>query len=1119
MSISSSFAAAVAAALCALPLLAQSTAPDFARDIQPVLKSACLPCHGDTAQGGLRLDSAEAIARGGKSGSAVIPANPAGSPLIQRLSASDRTLRMPPGGTLPAEQLSLLRAWIERGAAGLPSATTPVDFTRDIQPILSANCYRCHSGAQPKGQLRLDSKVLALNGGMSGAVIQPGHSQSSRLVHRVLGEGGEARMPFGGKPLTPDQIATLKSWIDQGATWPDDGKDATIEKHWAYVKPVRAPLPAVTKRDWIVNPIDAFVLARLEKEGLQPSPEASRETLIRRVSLDLIGLPPTPAEVDAFLSDSRPGAYDRLIDRLLASPHYGERWARPWLDLARYADTNGYEKDRRRSIWKFRDWVIGALNKDMPFDEFTIEQIAGDMLPNATEDQKIATGFHRNTQFNEEGGVDKDEAQYEVLVDRVNTTGTVWLGSSIGCSQCHNHKFDPFTQKEYYQLMAFLNNGAMMEKSYGDTSKKWIEPELDMPTQSQARRRDELKQEIDAIEKKLKTGTPQLDAEQAEWEQRLKAAEGQWTALAGATAKSSNGTTLTLQPDGSWLASGTNPDRDVYMVEAPAPNAKVTALRLEVLPDPSLPRQGPGRDAYGNFFLTEVTIEQVSKKGGAAEKLAVRTVKADGGRVPDRSKEKDAHLWIVDATRDDVRRPRQLVLKLDAPLRPRKGSALRVTLNQASDFPGQGIGRFRLSVSQDPEPEFITQIGATVRPLLAKAVAERSAEERKQIAEAYRLAAPSFKQDRERLTALRKELDALGIVNTLIFAERDSSETPSAKIRLRGSFLSPGETVYAGVPASLHPLPKDAPLNRLTLARWLVSRENPLTARVTVNRIWEQYFGRGIVETAEDFGSQGHRPSHPALLDWLAVEFMEKGWSQKAIHRAIVTSATYRQDSRVSPSLRERDPDNRLFARGPRFRMEAEMVRDVTLSAGGLLSAKIGGPSVFPYQPEGVWDIPYSDDKWEISKGEDRYRRGLYTFIRRTSPYPSLLVFDAPSREVCTARRPRTNTPLQSLTTLNDRGFFEAAQALARRVLAEAGPAAPDRAAYAFRICTSRKPKPEELARIVSAYEVDLKRFRERPEYAMQTAGVGDRSAAPERAAWTMVANILLNLDETLTKE
>jgi hypothetical protein len=982
-------------------------------------------------------------------------------------------------------------------------AAAQIDFATDIQPILRAYCYGCHQGDKAAANLRLDSKDGALAGGLSGKVIIPGSSRSSPILKRLLADDPKTRMPLGGSPVPPEKIELIANWIDRGAPWPDERKSPT---HWAYVAPVRPEIPKVRNHSWPRNPVDAFVLAKLESQRLTPSPEASRETLIRRVTLDLIGLPPAPEEIDRFVSDRSPDAYEQLVDRLLASPHYGERQARPWLDLARYADTNGYEADRRRSIWKYRDWVIQAFNRDLPYDRFTIEQIAGDMLPDAGVDERIATGFHRNTMFNEEGGVDKEEAYWETLVDRVNTTATVWLGTTLGCAQCHDHKYDPFTQKEYYQLLAFFNHGEYTSGS------RIIEPRLELPTTGQETRKKQLESEIRDLNQRLNTSTPELAREQADWEKSVGASGGSWITLLSASIRTMQGTILTRREDGTLSASGSNPRKETYEIEAVTTVNQITGIRLEAVPDPSLPRGGPGRDPYGNFVVTDFQVEAASPADPSRfEHVVFEEIQADNGKVNDKNARQ---LWTIDASREDERRPRQIVFTAASPF----GSGevrLRIRIRQDSEYGSQGLGRFRLSVTSSTDPNAIVSISHRLRPLLEIAEKDRTEEQKKELATYYRTVAPSLAAARRRVEAARKELNDLGIAATLVLGERSTSDPPAANLRIRGAFLSKGDLVYAGTPAALPPLSQNEPPSRLALAHWLTSRENPLTGRVAVNRFWELFFGRGLVETSEDFGSQGARPSHPELLDWLAVEFMERGWSIKAIQRLMVTSATYRQSSVLTASLFNRDPYNRLLARGPRFRMEAEMLRDAVLAASGLLSPKIGGLSVFPPQPPGIWNMPYNDDQWVESKGEDRYRRGLYTFVRRTAPYPSFLNFDAVSREICTVRRVRTNTPLQALTTLNDAAFFEAAQALARRVLAEAGPNARSRVTLAFRLCVARRPKPAELDRTQGWLHDERRFFESRPDDAARIAGVAD----PDLAAWTMLANVLLNMDETLTKE
>ncbi len=1006
-----------------------------------------------------------------------------------------------------------------------------VDYARDIKPILRTRCYECHGPQKRRGQLRLDLRAAALKGGDSGPAVIPGDSERSLLVRRVLGLDGDDRMPKDGDPLPAEHVALIRAWIDQGAFWPGDNAEtapAAAEQHWAYRRPVRPPLPDVRNDAWVRTPIDRFVLARLEKERLEPAPEAPIETLIRRVSLDLIGLPPSSADVEAVAADAaRDGvdaAYARLVDRLLASPHYGERWARPWLDLARYADSHGFEKDLPRVMWKYRDWVIDALNRDMPFNRFTIEQIAGDMLPGATIDQIIASGFHRNAMTNEEGGVDPEEARYEALVDRVNTTATVWLGTTLGCAQCHDHKYDPFSQSDYFRMMAFFTNTDYEVRKQADGT-RYSETVVQLPTPEQEDRRKAIQQEIDRLNERMKAESPARARRQAVWEQAMRSeASAAWKVLTPATVEATGGVVLTPAADGSVLASGPNPGDTTYTIQAAVTLPRVTAVRLEALPAPSLPKQGPGRDVYGNFQLNRIHI--ASSAGAPA--LTLKSIRADDAAgtadldsfFPKALSRDDRapRGWRIDASREEKRLPRQIVVTFEKPLVG--ATALWIQLTHEGGAVGQAIGRFRLSATSSTTPQRIVEIPGRLRPILAIAPTARTEQQRRELAASYRTVAAALKPTRDRLAELQKALRALGIPTALVMRERPSHDRPWAHVRRRGSFLDRGEQVYADVPDVLHPLPADRMPNRLGLAHWLVDEGNPLTARVAVNRAWEQVFGRGLVETSEDFGTQGTPPSHPELLDWLATELTGQGWRMKALHRLIVTSSTYRQSSVGAPALLERDPYNRLLARGPRFRMEAEMVRDSALTSSGLLSRKIGGPSVFPPQPDGIWDIPYSSERWAPSEGEDRYRRGLYTFIRRSATYPSLTTFDATSREFCTVRRVRTNTPLQALTTLNDPAFFEAAQALAARVLREM-PAPRARAVYAVRLIVTRMPSSAEVDRILASHAEQLARFRTEPAAAARVVGsyaVAGIDAA-EQAAWTLVANALLNLDEALSKE
>ncbi len=1135
---------------------------DFNRDIAPILQTACAKCHsGENAQARLRLDSEAAILRGGVSGKAINPGNSKDSLLVKRLLGLGSQPRMPTDASpLRAAQIETIRAWIDRGSfaaveasvsqaslgpvASHPQATAESTvFASEIRPLFAARCYQCHGLNVQQNGLRLDSLAAALKGSASGKVIIPDNSEKSPLVRRLLGLD-RPQMPYGGPALAAGEIDLIRNWIDHGAPGPDSPGWVVASKpvkHWAYMKPVRPEVPNVKNIAWVRNPIDNFVLARLEKEGISPSPEADKETLIRRVSLDLIGLPPTLQEVSDFLGDNSPNAYEKVVDRLLASPRYGERWARPWLDLARYADTNGYEADYRRTAWKYRDWVINALNQDMSFKEFTIEQIAGDMLPNATTDQKIATGFHRNTMLNQEGGVDREEYRWYSLVDRLNTTASVWLGSTLACAQCHNHKFDPFTQKDYYRFLAFYDNADYKVINLGQGEGYVYEPQLELPTPEQEAKSKELKAEIAKLQAVLDTPSPELEAAQTKWEEEMKRAEANWTMLRPARFKSVGGASLTLLKDQSILAGGKNPEADTYELEAKTDLTGITGVRLEVLNDPSLPQGGPGRDPEGNFLLTSFEVEAApaakpevapasSQHAGqqpeGGEKIvfkeAVANESQEGYDVRNLvKKDRDLQGWAIESSPSSGPLIRQAVLIPEKPFGFSGGTALKIHLKHELRRSSRNIGRFRLSITSITDPGDITRLPARLRPVLDTPVAQRTPEQNNQLAAVFRSVSPLLQPTRDKIAQFQKSLDKLGIMTTLIMGDRQTFDRPSTYVHIRGAYLSKADKVYADVPAILNPLPEDQMPNRLGLAYWLVDEDNPLTARVAVNRYWESFFGRGIVETSEDFGTQGERPTHPELLDWLATEFMRQGWSMKAIKRLIVTSATYRQASRATPELLERDPYNKLLTRGPRFRVEAEMVRDIALAASGILSPKIGGPSVFPYQPEGIWDRPYNDDRWVISEGEDKYRRGIYTFIRRTVPYPSLTTFDAPSREFCTVRRIRTNTPLQALTTLNDPAFFEAAQALARRMMVDTGPDPSARVNYGFRRCVSRRPSPEELDRILAFYREQLDRFQKDTEagrkvvkdYADPTLNV------PELAAWTTVSNVLLNLDETVTKE
>jgi hypothetical protein len=805
-------------------------------------------------------------------------------------------------------------------------AAEKVNFSREVRPILASKCFQCHGHDEQarKAKLRLDVRESAIKPAKDGEIaIVPNHVEKSELLKRITTTDEDDVMPPAktSARLTGAQVATLRKWIEEGAEY---------SPHWAYIKPVRATPPVVKDKAWPANEIDRFILARLEHEGLAPAARADRYALIRRLSIDLTGLPPTVAEADAFAADASADAYEKLVDRLLSQPTYGERWAQPWLDLARYADSQGYANDPDRTIWRWRDWLIQSLNQNKPFDQFTIEMLAGDLLPNPTTDQLIATGFHRNTLTNTEGGTTVEEFRSAAIVDRVNTTMQAWTATTIMCCQCHSHKYDPFSQTEYYQLYAILNN--TQDNNGADDS-----PTIEAARVGKEKELDELKPRLAEAKRKLDEENKKIDAGRAEWEKSVKAE--------------------------------------------------------------SMPKE-----------------------------IAAIFVKA----AKDRKKDEQEKLTVY----------------------------------------------YRTQVS------------------------------------------PAFKQLNEDFQKLEQSQKAL-VVTTPVLKEGKPRET---HIHLRGNYLAQGDKVEPGLPAIFPAPPAGEPMNRLTLARWLVSKDHPLTARVAVNRLWEELFGIGIVETSEDFGTQGELPSHPELLDWLATEYIGSGWNTKHMLKLMVMSATYRQASAVSENLEHRDPYNRLLARGPRVRLSAEEVRDEALFASGLLSGKMFGPPCQPPKPNfGLSAAFGGSTDWKADTGEERYRRAVYIRIRRNAPYPSMATFDAADRTYCTIRRGRTNTPLQALVTLNDPCFIEAAQALARRVVAEGGASVESRMAFAFRTCLTRPPTSQELARLVELYHQTLTQYDQSPKQAESMATkplgpAGKDANLRDLAAWTVVANVLFNLDETLAK-
>lgn len=1167
-------------------------------------------------------------------------------------------------------------AWT--GLLALSTGAAEIDYQRDVRPILSGICFKCHGPDQEtrKGGLRLDLREEALKAGKSGEVaILPGDPSRSEVIKRVFTADEDDLMPppSAKHPLTDKQKDVLRKWVVEGAKY---------TAHWAFEAPKPIEPPAVKEPAWPRNGIDHFILARLEKEGLKPSAQADKHALARRVYLDLIGLPPTVEEADAFVNDASPDAFEKLVDHLLASKHYGERWARRWLDLARYADTNGYEKDRPRSIWAYRDWVIDALNRDMPFDQFTIEQIAGDLLPGATPEQKVATGFHRNTMLNEEGGADPLEYRFHAMVDRVHVTATTWLGLTMACAQCHTHKYDPIQHTDYYRFMAFMDNAD--------------EPLMDLEKPDIAGQRRQAEAKIAEMEAALLEKFPAPS-------------KIEWRVPAEAEFASKEGSEGEFLKDGSFRVTGKSPDKDTYTIQFEAGIPKLTHVQVEALPDSAVNKGGPGRTDHGNFVLTELEIEAGGKKlkfasgetdfsqdGFSPEgvfdgndqtgwaiagpenlrqhrhaifKLAepvelkgavtVRLAQQYGGKhtlgrfrvslgsevggesIAEKRKEnleKKFRQWVeseapkavawqrlhpveavgdhptLDIEADDIIFASGDFTKNDTYTlkfknAPAGARAIRIEALPDSRLPGNGPGRvfyegasgdffltnmkvtsgdaelkFKsssqsfasggstadkvfdadlqsgwsinggqgkrhaavfnlaeafaggdLKIEMTMERYYASALGkfrfsvTTADGAMASALDEEAYEilarskgalnfsgaEKETLLKAYAQAAPQLAGARKEIEKLRNEMPKFP--TTLVMRERGAEHQRKTFRRHRGEFLQPREEVSAGLPAFLPALPKGAPANRLGFAKWLVSPENPLTARVMMNRHWEAFFGRGLVRTMEDFGLQGELPTHPELLDWLAAEFMKSGWSQKKMHKLIVMSAAYQQTSRVTPELLQKDPGNLLLSRGPRYRIEAESVRDAALVASGLLSKKMGGPSVFPPQVPGITtEGAYGPLQWTVSEGEDRYRRSLYTFAKRTAPFAMTATFDGPSGEACLARRDRSNTPLQALTLMNDEIFMDAAKTLGKWGAAQ--PNLEAAISLMFRRCVTRPPSEMEQVKLKKFFEAQLARFASGELKASEFTGVDKGETLNEIAAWTALARALLNLDETITK-
>ncbi|PYV91777.1 MAG: hypothetical protein DMG05_06445 [Acidobacteria bacterium] len=1075
-------------------------------------------------------------------------------------------------------------------AAPAESAPKGVDFDREIRPILSDNCFACHGPdeKQRTAGLRLDTKEGAFADRGGYQVIVPGKASESKLYQKISAKDDAVRMPPPGfeRNLTAKQIELIRQWIDQGAKW---------EQQWSFVPPKQPPLPQVKDSSWPRNPIDHFILARLEQAGLKPSPETDKVTLLRRATFDLTGLPPTPAEVDAFLADESTDAYEKVVDRLLNSPRYGERMAMQWLDLARYSDSHGYHIDSLREMWHWRDWAIDAFNRNMPFDEFTVEQLAGDLLPDATLQQQIATGFNRNHMINFEGGAIPEEYQTEYVVNRVSTTSTVWMGLTMGCARCHDHKYDPIKQKEFYQFYAFFNT--IPEKGL-DGQKGNAAPLLFLPSPEQQRQLDQLKDEIAAREKALPE--KELGVLQAKWEktrlstmppppgeglvahyeleghladtsghyQHANIVKGQVTYNPGVVGKAVEfdgeteveltNTTVLDRANSFSLGVWVNPSaisigtQEVMILQTAKDSADRPGFQLSFDEVQKLPRMKRGSHLLVRMVhhWPEDSIQIKTKDPLILGSWMALMLTYDGsGKASALKLYVDGKPQEVEVIRDNLSGS----CRSSLPLQIGNGNLARAYKGQIDDL---RIYDRPLSLGEIENLAIHLPIRAALAGVAGKPFkeislpkSEEDSEEGEMEAEKESKEERAVKEQRVKLTdyfltydapeSFRKayaELKSLRarkaeleetIPNTMVM--REMKNPRETFVLGRGEYSNKGEKVSAGVPASLPPLPKELPRNRLGLAKWLVSPSHPLTSRVVVNRYWQNYFGTGMVKTAEDFGSQGEPPSHAELLDWLATEFMRTGWDVKAMQRLILTSATYRQSSRVTPELLEKDPENRLLARGPRFRLPAETVRDSALAISGLLNGEIGGPSAYPYQPKGLWeelafgDI-FSGQSYTPGSGKDLYRRSMYTVWKRTVPPPSLATFDAPDREKCTARRARTNTPLQALVLLNDPTYVEAARGLAQRMITEAGRDPAQRINFGFRLATARKPEPREVAVLVQTAKQQLAEYRRHKDEAAKLLGVGESKYDPqldvsELAAWTSVASSILNLDETVSKE
>lgn len=978
----------------------------------------------------------------------------------------------------------------QRGRSGLLAAAPPVEFARDVLPILSANCFSCHGpdAEHRQADLRLDREADAQESGVL-ARDAGGHNE---LIARITSNDPDSVMPPPdfNRQLQPQQIETLRRWIEDGGQW---------QQHWAF-EPIKRPADS---QDRPVAALDNFLRQRLAKLGLELQPPASPHTLARRLSLDLLGVPPTPEQADAFAADQSPEAYEALVDHLLGQPQFGEHWARMWLDLARYADTKGYEKDRGRTMWPYRDWVIAAFNRDLPLDQFTMDQLAGDLLAEPTQAQLIATAFHRNTMSNDEGGTDDEEFRTLAVKDRINTTVQVWMGLTMGCAQCHTHKYDPISIEDYYRFYAIFNQTRDADRS--DDA-----PKLEVSSEQQIAERRRLEAELASLQAELRQREQQaIDDELA--------AGSTWSAVRVRSAVSLGKATLTLDERKTIVVSGESPTHDTYHVDVELPAGRYTALRLEALPMlTAAGKHEVGRNpADPNFVVSELRVEAVAEQSSqplSEESFALQRARADfsqSGWPAEAALDGDTKTgWAISPQRNQRH---VLIAEFATPLELAEPQLLRVVIDQ--QYGNQlTLARFRLSTSGlDPQ---------TLTPQTNLLAGEPLGEQ--------------IKSNEQALQAMNSAITQIPVMRELPVAEHRVT-----RVHKRGSFLDPGEVVEPAVLAAFHPLPDAAPLDRRGVAQWLVSPENPLTPRVWANRIWARLFGRGLVETEEDFGKLGSVPTHPQLLDLLADEYRAGGWSLKHLLKTIVMSDTYRQSSHADAVSLEKDPDNQWYSRAPRFRLTGEMLRDQALATAGLLADKLGGPPVMPPQPAGLWRSTYSGEQWVDAKGEDRFRRGIYTYLKRTTPYPAFTTFDGGSGEVCLIRRIQTNTPLQALITLNDPVFMEAAAGLAIRMLASTSDqanvdqedSARQRAARGLRWALVRPVEQAEIEPLLRLQSDAESYFAANPELAEQLLATNcgelngelnrrmpEAISLAEQAAWILVASTILNLDEYLTR-